>query len=116
MLGHEWLWRRSQQRKAPSHLVGCLLHEVAVDPQELFSRGARVQDHPGEHDRPNRMEAKLELGHHAEVPAAAPEPPEEVWILVCTGPDDATIGGHDLRRDEALAGCAELAVDAPRPT
>ena len=37
---------------------------------------------PGEHDRAERMQPELELGHDAEVAAAAADAPEQVGVLV----------------------------------
>ncbi len=50
------------------------------------------------------MQPELELGHDAEVPAAAAQSPEELRVLLGAGGEKAAVGGHDLRREEALAG------------
>jgi hypothetical protein len=75
---------------------------------------ARVQDHPRVYDRADRMQAELELGHHAEVPASAPEAPEELGVLVYRRPDDPASRGHDLGSDQALAGRPVLTLQPAR--
>ena len=42
--------------------------------------------------RPERLEAELELGHDAEVAAAAAQRPEELGIAVRSGLDDLAVG------------------------
>ncbi len=54
-------------------------------------------------DRPDGIERELELGDHAEVAAAAAQPPEQVGVLVGAGAHDATIGGHDRGRHQRVA-------------
>ena len=55
------------------------------------------------------VQPELELGHHAEVPAAAAQPPEQLGVLVRRGAHDVAARGHDLARDQVVAGQAVLA-------
>ena len=48
------------------------------------------------------MQAELERGHDAEVPAPAAQRPEQVGVLVVARADDAAVGEHDLGRDEVV--------------
>src|SRR5919206_3437615 len=114
VLGNELLGRRGDEREAAADLVRRLLHEVAIEAHELSGCRARMQYHPGEHDRAHRVEAKLELGHDAEVAAAALEAPEEVGVFVLAGSDDLTVGGHHLGCYEALTRHAVLALQPSR--
>src|SRR5438445_448156 len=77
VLWHEVLGRGGEEGEATADLVGCVLDEVAIEASELFGGRAGVQDHAPVHDWADRMQAKLELGHHAEVPTGASNAPEE---------------------------------------
>src|SRR5712691_1391974 len=55
------------------------------------------------------MELVLKGGDHAEVAAAAPDAPEEVWVLSGTDVAELTVGGDDIGGDEVVAGQAVLA-------
>ena len=57
------------------------------------------------------MEAELGLGDDAEVAAAALQRPEQVGVLVLGRDDDVAVRGHDVGRDQAVAGEAELALE-----
>jgi hypothetical protein len=59
-------------------LVGRVRNPVAVEAEHIGRILHRPEDRPGEHDRPHGMQAELELGDDAEVPAAAAEAPEEI--------------------------------------
>jgi hypothetical protein len=47
--------------------------------------------------------------HHAEVAAAAAQPPEQVGVLVLAGRHELAVGGDDIRRQQVVAGQAVLA-------
>jgi len=48
------------------------------------------------------VEAELELGHDAEVAAAATERPEQVGVAILARPDDLGAGGDDRRREQGV--------------
>ena len=105
----------------------CLTGVVDVeegDRREVIRRGAGEivieAEHlagafPGEDDRaaqdgPDRMELVDERGHDAEVAAAAAQGPEEVrvsrrWL------DQFAVCGHDLGRQQVVAGQAVLPIE-----
>ena len=55
------------------------------------------------------VQPELELGHHAEVPATATQPPEQFGILFRRGMDDVATRGHHLARGRVVARQAVLA-------
>ena len=60
------------------------------------------------------MQAKGQLGGDAEVAAAAVQRPEQLRVLVLGGAHRVAVGGHQLDRDQVVAGEAELALDPAR--
>ena len=60
------------------------------------------------------MEPELEGGGHAEVAAAAPQRPEQVRVLVRGGAHDLAVRGHQLDRQQVVAGQAVLALEPAR--
>src|SRR4029450_4006425 len=57
------------------------------------------------------MELELERGHDTEVAAAAPDSPEEVGVLRRADSKKLTRGGHDLCRQQVVAGQPVLPPD-----
>lgn len=53
------------------------------------------------------MQLKLELGHDTEVAATTPQSPEQIVVLVGSGPQPAPVGGDHLSRDEVVRGQTE---------
>ncbi len=91
--------RELDERPDAVVLVG---KEFAPEPDRRAARFDRV-DRTGEVDRrADRMKRELEGRDDAEVAAAALERPEQVGVLVRTGPDQAAIGGDHLGRDEIV--------------
>ena len=101
--------RRGQQGGARLGLVGEGAAVVAVEAQHVAGGGARVEHHPAEHQRPDRVELVLERRDDAEIAAAAPERPEQVRMLVGAGGDERAVGGDDVGREQVVAGEAVLA-------
>ena len=58
--------------------------------------GERVDDEAGQDLRAHRVEPELERGHDAEVAAAAPEPPEEVGLVLLARVEELAVGRHDV--------------------
>ena len=61
------------------------------------------------------MQAELEHGRHAEVPACAPEAPEELGVLVGARTDEAPVRSDELRCDEVVGGEAVLGRQVADP-
>ncbi len=76
---------------------------VAVEAQELGSHPDRVDDQ-APCDRRQRVEAVRQGRRDAEVPAAAPECPEEVGMRVLRHVEDLAVGRDELDRDEVVRG------------
>lgn len=108
-LGHELLGRRGDERHTAPNLVRRGEDEVAPEPRHVGCHCSRVHEHAAEHDRSDRVQPEVERGDHAEVPAAAAQPPEQVSVLVVGGEDLAPLGRDDFGLDEVVAGEAELA-------
>ena len=94
--------RRTTQHRPHVQVLGSLLRECAVFLKQRFRILEREHDEPAERLRPERMQLKLELGHDAEVAAAAAERPEEVGIFICAGPHVLAVSGDDFRGDEVV--------------
>ena len=63
------------------------------------------------------MQREVEPRDDAEVAAAAPQPPEQVGVLVGGRADELAVGGHDLVPERVVAGQAELPAEpADAPT
>src|SRR5690606_38633289 len=69
-----------------------------------------------EHASDNRVEAvqpELQARHHAEVPAAAANRPEQVWVRFVVDVPDAPVSRHDLGGEHVVNGEAVLANEVP---
>ena len=95
VLGQERQWRRELELDDRRELVGRGSGELAIEAQYLRGVVERVEDRPGEHDRPDRVQAVFERRDDAEVTAAAAHSPEQIGVLVLAGGDQLAI-----RRDE----------------
>ena len=58
--------------------------------------------------RADGVQPELELGHDPEVPAAAPQPPVELGVLVLGRADHLAVGGDHLEGHDVVAGQAVL--------
>src|SRR5439155_15803014 len=74
-----------------------------------------VEQEAGDDGR-DRVELELERGDDAEVAAAAPDAPEEVGILLGTGPHAPPVGGDDVDRAEVVAAEAIPSHEPSVPT
>jgi hypothetical protein len=52
----------------------------------------------------DRVQAKLELGDHAEVPAAAAQSPIQLGVLLLADVQDLAVGGDQLEAGDVVAG------------
>ena len=95
VLGQERQWRRELELDDRRELVGRGSGELAVEAQNFAGIVQMVEDRPGEHDRPDRVQAELERRDDAEVTAAAAHSPEQIGVLVLARGDQLAI-----RRDE----------------
>jgi hypothetical protein len=65
--------------------------------------------------RGDRVQPELELGHDAEVAAPAPDPPEQIGVLVLGGPDDLAGCRDEFRREEVVA-CESMEPGSAGPS
>ena len=63
--------------------------------------------------RPDRVQAKLELGDDAEVATAAAQPPEQIRTLLGADVEHVALGGHEFVGEDVVAG---QPVAAGQPT
>src|SRR5829696_4045664 len=77
--------------------------------------GAGVHEHAAEDDGAQLVEAEVEGGDDAEVPAAPPEAPEQVGVLRLGGDHLTTVGGDHLGLDQVVAHEPELAIEPAAP-
>jgi hypothetical protein len=103
---------RERRRDLPAgeaaELPWRVLDEVAVE----LEHGRGVVELVEERTAVNlldRVEPVLERRDDAEVPAAAPQRPEQVLVLAVARSHSAPVGGDDLGGDEVVAGKAEAA-------
>src|SRR3712207_5238236 len=66
---------------------------------------------PARQHRTHRMKPVLERGDHAEVSTAAPDSPEEVFVLLGARRQPPTIRGYYVCEDKVVAGEAVLTVE-----
>ena len=95
--------RCGHQRDEAGDVVGRVRRPVPEEPEQSSRIVRRIEDRPGVHDRPDRVQCELELRDDAEVPAAAPQAPEELGVLRLGCVDDPAVGGDDLRGEEVVA-------------
>ena len=106
--GHEVGRRCGDERERAAHLVGCRCHEVAPEPRNITRHRRRPREEPTQHDRADGVQLQGERGDDAEVAATAPQPPEQLRVLVRRRVDHPPVGGHDLGPDQVVAREGEL--------
>src|SRR6185369_8070966 len=95
--------------------IGCKLirggrHEVAEVPDDLDGRLARIENKAAQH-RVYRASPELKRRHHPEVPTAAAQSPEEIFVFSRAGRDDFAVGSDDLAREQVIDRHAVLAQE-----
>ena len=78
---HERRRRRGQESDGTADLLRRARHVVAVKADHLARLPAWPQQQPRGQERADRVQPELELGHDAEVAAAAAQAPEQIRIL-----------------------------------
>jgi hypothetical protein len=80
------------------------------------SGAAAANSRPGEHRRPHRVQAVLERGDDAKVPAAAAHTPEQVGVDALARGQELTVGRDEIDGKQVVDGGAVFArqpADAP---
>ena len=96
-------------------LVRRLRDPVAIEAQHLPGLLHRPEDRPGQHLRPQRHAAELELGDDPEVAPAPAHAPEEVRVLLRARLDELSVGRHEVDGDELVDRQPVLAHDPADP-
>ena len=102
VFGQDRQGRRELELDDRRELVGRGGRELAIEAQYLRRGFERVEDRPGEHDRPDRMQAILERRDDAEVTAAAAHSPEQIGVLVLAGGDQLAIRGDEVDGEQVV--------------
>src|SRR6202035_3096733 len=100
-LRDEWQgWRDLEGREAAEAFVG-LLDELAVEAQQRRTV-LELKEHRTAVDVLDRVQCELQRREYAEVPAAAPDGPEEVFVLPVAGLQEAAVGGDHVGGDKVV--------------
>ena len=104
--------RQRRDRAEPddvAELVRRAGDELAVEAQDVDGVLGRPEHGSGHDDGTDRVQREPERADDAEVPAAAPQGPEQVGVIVGRGPDDVALGGDHLGLHEVVDGEPVLA-------
>ncbi len=96
------LRRRRDQRDEDRQLFRRSVHQLAARAEGVTGLRPRVDQHPGEHRRADRVRAELEARDHPEVTAAAAQRPEQVLVLAGARSHHAPVGQHHLGRPQRI--------------
>ena len=104
--------RQRRDRAEPNdvaELVGCVGDELAVEAQDVGGVLGRPEHRPGHDGGADGVQREPERADDAEVPAAAPQRPEQVGVIVGRRPDDVALSGDHLGLHEVVDGEPVLA-------
>src|SRR5690606_24151614 len=76
----------------------------------------REDDTAGKNRGADGMKAIVEAGDDPEIAATAPQPPEEIGVLVGARMEHPAVGCHDLCRKEVVAGEPEAPAELAEAT
>ena len=88
--------------------------ELVVEPEQVDGAVERMNEETAQHHG-DWMQPELERGDDPEIPAAPAQAPEEVAILLLARGDEPAIRGHQIDRDEVVAGEAVAAHQPAKP-
>ena len=94
---------------------GAVGGELAIEAQHLRGIVERVEDRPGEHDRPDRVQAVLERRDDAEVPAGAAHAPEQIGVDALARGHELAVGRDEIDGEQVVDGRAVLAHQPADP-
>ena len=83
---------------------GCADHEVAVGPKDLRGVLQGIDNLPTQYLRTHRVEQEIKGSGDAEISATSLDPPKEIGVFGCTGPNNLTGSSHDLSREQVVNG------------
>ena len=94
---------RAAQDGEAGELRRCGCGEGEVEAKQVAGGCIRVDQETAD-DLPDRVQAILERGRHAEVPAPAPDCPEQVGFLGRARGPPLAVGGHHVHRHQIVGG------------
>jgi len=100
-LGQERQRGRQQVRRERSEGLGRLLDVLAVEPEQV-ARAIQGEKEDADLHLLDRVQAKLERRHDAEVAATSSQGPEQVGVLLFARHDEPAVGGHHVGREQVV--------------
>ena len=99
-------WQRRDRAKPNdvAELVRCAGDEVPVEAQDVGGVLGRPEHRSGHDGGANGVQREPERADDTEVPAAAPQRPEQVGVIVGRCPNDVALGGDHLGLHEIVDG------------
>ena len=116
VLGQDRQWRRELELEDRRELIGRGSGELAVEAQNFRGIVEMVEDRPGEHDRPDRVQAVVERGDDAEVPSGAAHAPKQIRVAVLAGGDELAVRSNEVNGEQVVDRRAVLAHQPADPT
>src|SRR4029453_9905300 len=114
LVDHRQRRQRAQPNDGPE-LVGRVGDEVPVEAQDIDGVLGRPEDRSGHDGGAEGVQREPERAHDAEVPATAPQRPEQVGVVVGRRPHDVAARGDHLGLHEIVDGEPVLAHEPPGP-
>ena len=113
ILRQERRGRGGRQVDQRGELIGGTSNRVPPAGQHLGRLLSGVEDGTAHDGGSDRMQRELQLGDDAEIPAATPQCPEQVSVLVFAGTHQLTFGGHHFGGQQVVACQSVLADEVP---
>ena len=104
-----------RHREAGEHVVRRRGDELAEPRGELVGPADRVRGQALDDLRADRVQRELERGDDAEVRSGAPDPPEQVGVLVLAGPDLPAVRRQELDPTHVVDAEAVLPLEPAHP-
>ena len=113
--GHERCGRGGDQGGVEAEGIGRYLGQVEKRPQRVAAAIERMHHHARVHRERERVQPEREAGDHAEVAAAAAQPPQQLGLLVLIDLHYRSVGGDQLGDDQVVAGQSVGAGEPSHP-
>jgi hypothetical protein len=113
LLRDERLRRGAHERGSAAQVIGRVGHVAIQESQDLGRPLGQADEHPAIDDGSDLVQLERELGDDPEVAAAAPQAPEQLWVLLAARRQQAAVGGHHLRGEEIVAGQPAASLEPP---
>src|SRR6266403_531501 len=93
--------RRVKESGVCGELVRSRRHVITEVADYVNGHPPMVEEETAQ-DRRNRAGSELETSDSAEIPASAPERPEQIIVFISAGSEHLSIGSHHLRRQQIV--------------